>query len=229
MHRDARDRIGGMAGDFASQLRNLGSSRIYLFECDDEDDAEDLAPTVKGRREPDKQFLYKRASYAGLVVEVSFADTKDLRRIAQDYIFSSDGGVRTVVGINIGYRNKLSTASLWRLRRSRSRGHDATEVVQVLHERPFRSAGGQLANGDEYLTLNMSDLAPDDLSRNVSSVKIAISFSAVSRIVEEAQELQLIGEPHHAGDDDQAIPNTETKKHSPPPPRKSSSTAQTGG
>jgi hypothetical protein len=37
----------------------------------------------------------------------------DLARLADDYILGSDGNIRVVIGLDINYRRKMATLSIW--------------------------------------------------------------------------------------------------------------------
>lgn len=98
------------AGAFASEIRSGGSSTILLSEGDSES-------FERVRREPDAQFRHRRACYPGVVIEISYSQKgKNLRKLAQDYILYSNGDIKAVVGIDINYKGKESTVSLWRPR-----------------------------------------------------------------------------------------------------------------
>jgi hypothetical protein len=50
-----------------------------------------------------------------VVIEVSYSQKrKDLPRLADDYILGSDARIRAVVGVDVDYRGKMATLSIWR-------------------------------------------------------------------------------------------------------------------
>jgi hypothetical protein len=66
------------------------------------------------RRDPDGQFQHKDAAFPGVVIEVSYTqDGKNLRKLARDYIWGSNGDIKVVIGIDINY-GRESTVLLWR-------------------------------------------------------------------------------------------------------------------
>lgn len=103
----------GSSSEFAAQICNGGSARLYLLEADaDEHDRYTKPPH---RREPDAQFQHRDAKYPGVVLEVSYSqDGKDLRKLARDYIQYSNGDIKVVIGINLEYRSsREATLSVW--------------------------------------------------------------------------------------------------------------------
>jgi hypothetical protein len=50
-----------------------------------------------------------------VVIEISYSQKrKDLPRLADDYILGSDARIRAVVGVDVDYRGKMATLSIWR-------------------------------------------------------------------------------------------------------------------
>jgi hypothetical protein len=64
---------------------------------------------------PDASFRYKGSGYPSVIIETSFSQKRnDLARIAQDYIVSSHGNIKLVVGLDIEYpQPKRATVSVW--------------------------------------------------------------------------------------------------------------------
>ena len=115
------------AKPFAEKVISALGSRVLLAETDDENDP------IK--REPDIQFHYPGARYPGIVVEVSYSqDGKDLRRLAQDYILYSNGDIKLVIGVDLNYRGKPSTVSLWRPKFTKSEDGLDLETFEDAHE-----------------------------------------------------------------------------------------------
>lgn len=93
----------GPAAQFAQSINPTGSLTITF------DDPQ------YGKHEPDVSFTHIAAKYPGVVIEVSYSQKrKDLRRLADDYILGSDARIRVVVGIDVEYRGKMATLSIWR-------------------------------------------------------------------------------------------------------------------
>lgn len=59
------------------------------------------------RRSPDASFCCNGAQFPGLVIETAYSQgSKSLRRVADDWVMLSDGNVKMVIGLEIGYRAK---------------------------------------------------------------------------------------------------------------------------
>jgi hypothetical protein len=92
------------AAKFAKNIRSTGSTTLKF---DDQ----------YGKHDPDASFTHIDAKYPGVVIEVSYSQKKqDLPRLADDYILGSDARIRVVVGIDLDYRGKRATISIWRPR-----------------------------------------------------------------------------------------------------------------
>jgi hypothetical protein len=99
----ARTNVSGPVAEFARMVRSNGSASVIFADSD------------FGRHDPDASFKRLSARYPGVVIEVSYSQKRgDLRRLADDYILGSDGSIRLVIGIDIGYNNKSATVSTWR-------------------------------------------------------------------------------------------------------------------
>src|SRR3954447_22605202 len=56
------------------------------------------------RRSPDASFRYLGSQYPGIIIETSYTQrVKNLRHVADDYVIMSDGNIKMVVGLDIGY------------------------------------------------------------------------------------------------------------------------------
>ncbi|KAH8655620.1 hypothetical protein BX600DRAFT_70857 [Xylariales sp. PMI_506] len=118
--------LSNSAGDFATHIVNVGSSRIWLREEAAEGD-EPRPPRLQ--RQPDAQFQHRKATYPGVVLEVSYSqDGKDLKKLAWDYIQCSDGDIKVVIGIDINYGSAASTVSLWRPKYIWEEGEELLDV-----------------------------------------------------------------------------------------------------
>ncbi|KAA6408690.1 MAG: hypothetical protein FRX48_07772 [Lasallia pustulata] len=98
----------------------LGDSPSPRFAQDIEYGASATIDSSKagyGRHDPDGQFQHFDTNLPGVVVEVAYSQKKrDLWRLADDYILGLDGSIPLVVGLNIEYRAKHATLSIWRPR-----------------------------------------------------------------------------------------------------------------
>ncbi len=92
----------GRASEFARRIKHGGSATITF---------DDLG---YGRHEPDALFRHREAQFPGVIIEISYTQKRrDLARVAQDYILGSGGNIRAVVGIDIDYKDKSATLSIW--------------------------------------------------------------------------------------------------------------------
>jgi len=108
------------AAEFAQRIKSTGSLTLTF------DDPQ------YGKHEPDASFTHIDARYPGIVIEVSYSQKrKDLRRLADDYILGSDARIRVVVGIDVDYRGKMATLSIWR---PQIEINDAGEEELVVHQ-----------------------------------------------------------------------------------------------
>ncbi|KAH6716447.1 hypothetical protein BKA61DRAFT_343016 [Leptodontidium sp. MPI-SDFR-AT-0119] len=103
-----------------------------------------------------------KSPYPAFIIEVAASQTsEDLENMAYDYINGSKGKIKTVVGIDVGYKkqnvlknkysSKLATISIWK---AKTKGRDV-EVQKVLDAKPFRNADGSYAEfHDVFFTYN---------------------------------------------------------------------------
>jgi hypothetical protein len=127
------------AGLFAAQIRGGGSSWILLREW---------APDYTLERQPDGQFQHRQAVYPGVVFEVAYSqDGTCLGDLAYDYIQLSNGHIKVVIGINLGYRGEPSTVSLWRsvsmVQESEAERRVEVKTVIAAQVSPTQTSGGQ--------------------------------------------------------------------------------------
>ncbi len=106
---------GGRFGDWAGQIRSTSTTNIplQLEEFDDQ----------RSTRSPDIAFTHIEAKHPGLIIEVSYSqEQKDIAKIADDYILGTEGNIRTVLGLDLSYKNtkrhttpdKSARISVWR-------------------------------------------------------------------------------------------------------------------
>lgn len=158
---------GGDAGDFASNISNVGSARVLLAEGTQGSSSKAL------RRQPDAQFQHERMAYPGVVVEVSYSqDGKSLGKLAQDYILDSNGNIGAVVGIDINPQGVDSTVSLWRPQYtpSEDEGVDVLEARRVVSHMVCRTIFPLNSLADVYYCSHSGPLT--ELLR----IKMRISF-----------------------------------------------------
>jgi hypothetical protein len=79
-----------------------------------QEDKDDVGGTII-RREPDAAFKHPQAHWPGVVIEVAYSQKeRDIPHLADDYILETNGSIRAVVGLNIDYKTKKGTVSMWR-------------------------------------------------------------------------------------------------------------------
>jgi len=90
------------SAEFAKAIQHEGSATIEL-------------PTF-GEHSPDAVFQHSRATYPGIIIEMSFSQKrKDVEKLAYNYILGSDGSINVVVGLDVEYKGrKKGTLSVWR-------------------------------------------------------------------------------------------------------------------
>ncbi len=93
----------GPASEFARRIKHGGSSSITFSDPE------------YGKHDPDDQFSYDQALFSNVILEVSYTQKrKAVARLADEYILGSDGNVSVVIGIDIDYKDKSATLSMWR-------------------------------------------------------------------------------------------------------------------
>ncbi|SLM38646.1 hypothetical protein LPUS_08928 [Lasallia pustulata] len=149
----------------------LGDSPSSRFAQDIEYGASttiDLSKAGYGRHDPDGQFQHLDTYFPGVVVEVAYSQKKrDLWRLADDYILGSDGSIRVVVGLNIEYRAKHATLSIWRPRvRITDAGMEELSVEQTVIDHVICDEDGT-PNPDPQagLRLQLVDFATQGIRR----------------------------------------------------------------
>jgi hypothetical protein len=107
----------------AHEIGSLSSARLKFRVPDQNYD----------KHEPDASFRRRGSKFPGLVIEISWSQRRlNLPRLAREYIRKSDGLIRTVVGIDVGYRNAASaTLSVWRAEFGHSNGEETINAAKV--------------------------------------------------------------------------------------------------
>ncbi|KAG2005125.1 hypothetical protein GB937_009084 [Aspergillus fischeri] len=103
---------GGPASEFVALITNGGSSQI-LLRADNSKDGQSVDTKLCLQRQLDAQFQHCLAAYPGVVIEVSYSQNANLRKLALDYIMNSNRNIKVIIGIDIKYDRKESTVSFW--------------------------------------------------------------------------------------------------------------------
>jgi len=92
---------------FAQNAKHNGSGRLDL-----QSENNDRQAII--RRQPDAMFKHCDAQWPGVIIEVSYSQkTKAILHLADDYILETNGSVCVVVGLDIDYKTKKGTISMW--------------------------------------------------------------------------------------------------------------------
>ncbi|KAL6229223.1 hypothetical protein BDW75DRAFT_245926 [Aspergillus navahoensis] len=160
---------GGNGADFAKDINYFASSRIDL-PYDSSDDK-----TSYVRREPDASFGHPKSRYPGVVIEVCYSQKgRRIPALADDYILNSDGSINAVVFLDIEYRGREASFSIWRP----CFDEEANELSAACTiEQVFRTTNGLPAESAP-LTLKLKDFATENETRGYSDLDQEIKISA---------------------------------------------------
>lgn len=136
---------------FASEVNHNGSGTLEFENSDGK---------VIGRRQPDAMFQFSGAKWPGVIMEVAYSQqAKELPYLADDYILHSEGNVRVVVGVKLGYhKTKKATISIWRPSYvTNKQGRLVLEATQTLCDEVGRSLSDYCAIADiaRYFAMNL--------------------------------------------------------------------------
>ncbi|KAF2016649.1 hypothetical protein BU24DRAFT_423027 [Aaosphaeria arxii CBS 175.79] len=153
------------AAKFARNLQSGLSEDFFLPSPND--------PTAKSKHEPDATFWYGEDSFPGVILEVSYSNKKNLRRLAKKYILRSEGNVRAVIGLDIAYRMDSLEAKLtvWRADRQPT-GEQGLHKLYVTadvtgQDEVLRDAFGNPTK-HSGLKLRLTDFAHPDLTGDIT-------------------------------------------------------------
>lgn len=124
----------GPLKDFAQKVQHDGSVKLYL-------QSEKVDGQAPIRREPDAMFAHDDAYWPGVIIEVAHSQkTKALPHLADDYILETNGSIRVVIGLDIDYKTKKGTISMWRPGHVKNKdGELELEATQTLAQQVRRS------------------------------------------------------------------------------------------
>lgn len=121
---------GTDSSSFAQEIKYNGSGRL-TFRTANNDDTHSII-----ERQPDAVFKHKKAGWPGLILEVSYSQkTNAIPHLADNYILESNGNIRVVVGLDLDYKTKKATVSMWRPKYVTT-GQDKLdlEAAQTVHQ-----------------------------------------------------------------------------------------------
>lgn len=192
----------GQSKAFAQKVKHNGSSRLDL-----QSEYNDGRAII--RRQPDAIFKHCDAHWPGVIIEVSCSQkTKAIPHLADDYILETNGSVRVVVGLDIDYKTKKGTISMWRPGYvNNKQGQLELEATQTLHnqvrislseyctvanmDQVFRDeSGSPNLSLDAGLRLELKDFAPEDLAEGISDSFLIDSATLCQFLNEGEQEEQ---------------------------------------
>ncbi|KAL2277531.1 hypothetical protein FJTKL_15368 [Diaporthe vaccinii] len=132
---------------------------------------------------PDGQYHYPGSRYPVFVVEIGFSQTgQDLEELAKHYYEETDGYIKTVLTVGLGYLSKAQRRLEHKRtgrRTTRSSLHEEKPTTKqasfslyrgpkrIICNRIFRNEAGELVQS-EGLTLHISDLVPDVVLERLS-------------------------------------------------------------
>ncbi|OAQ59075.1 hypothetical protein VFPPC_12275 [Pochonia chlamydosporia 170] len=152
----------------------------------------DFTETGFGRHDPDAQFRHLDAQYPGVVMEVSYSQKqKYTPYIAEDCILGSDGDIRRVVVMDIGYPNsKKATMSSWKPSVVLNEAGELELIAeQTIVDMIFRDEeGNPNPNEEAGLTLQLRDFATETLSGPDLTESIRIPASKLYSYLTEAEK-----------------------------------------
>ncbi|KAL3439829.1 hypothetical protein BJX65DRAFT_315377 [Aspergillus insuetus] len=173
------------AASFANDINYFASSRL-LLPYDSEDDK-----TLYVRREPDASFGHTKARYPGVVIEVCYSQKgQRIPALADDYLLNSDGNINAVIFLDIEYRSKEASFSVWRPRFELVEGVMELSAVCSIKQ-VFRTTDG-LPVESSPLTLNLRDFATESEVKEYSRFEqnIIISTRDLCRYLHYAENRQ---------------------------------------
>jgi hypothetical protein len=192
-----------------------------------------------GRHDPDTSFRYSRTQYPGVVIEVSYSQKrKDLPYLADNYILGSNGNIRVVIRLDVEYRGKMATLSIWRPRFSINGDGDKeleaeqTVINQVCltygiylkyaHIRQrFRDENGKPdLNSEADLNLRLKDFTPEIIVKSFTNLQSRISISSqnLCAYLNDAEALNSIIN-HEEGVETPVEANLKKRKREKTPPK----------
>lgn len=194
---------------FALAILSVGLARIYLREFDLDEDVEVL------QRELDKQFQHNEATYPSVVIKISYSQrSKDLRKLAKEYILHSNSEIKAVIGLYVDYGNnpemvaKEARISVWEPSYTKEGEHIETLTVKesvsckvslqlrIFLKRQMNLTIPKLFCGPQGQLVNPKIALPLDLfatssirSHNPASPTITIAYAKLAKIPKRSRKI----------------------------------------
>lgn len=188
----------GQSKSFAQKIKHNGSCRLDLQSGNN--DGQGII-----RRQPDAMWKHSDAHWPGVIIEVSYSQkTKAIPHLADDYILETNASVRVVVGLDIDYKTKKGTISMWHPRYvENEQGQLELEAAQTVYNEARRSllkhyaavdmdqvfrdeSGDPNLSADAGLRLELKDFAPADLAEGISD-SFLIDSAILCQFLNEAE------------------------------------------
>ncbi|CAI6338145.1 unnamed protein product [Periconia digitata] len=186
--------------------------------------------SIEGKKSPDGSFRFTGTKYPPLVIEVANSQKRrDLPRLAESYIERTKGRTKTVIAIDLEYRDpsKRAAHSLpprsavysiyrYRLVRDEQTGDWQREAHAEIEEQQFSTEDTVTADGSMCLLL--SDFCPDGTVSETNDRTITISHAELARLLTEAEEEENTAEaPSSPILSEKNIPFVSKRKRTPTP------------
>lgn len=185
---------------------------------------------AEGKKSPDRSFRFTGTKYPPLVIEVANAQKRrDLPRLAESYIERTKGRTKTVIAIDLEYRDpgkraahslppRSAVYSIYRHRlvRDEQTGDLQKKAHTEIEEQQFSIEDSVTDDGSMCLLL--SDFCPDGTLSATNDRTIAISHAELARILTEAEEEENTAEaPSSPTFSEKNIPFVSKRKRTPTP------------
>lgn len=184
----SQDGIASTTAEFARGLIPRGSTAIYY--------PSPFSTTKKDiQRSPDGAWAYRTVRNPSCIIEIANSQsTKNLAKLAEEYIWGTSAVVRTVVGFDFDHRTKKgATLSIWRpkLNKEGALTGITSEVVEIR-----RKDGQRNQDTEAGLRLSLEDFAfrrPSGTFDGLDQVSIFIPVSRLCDMLEQAEEQYRMG------------------------------------
>lgn len=156
--------------EFVGEIIDLGYSTLPLRR-DDTNHGE-----AHIERSSDIEYAHEEVRWPGVVIEVcnSAEKKKELSYLANDYIFETKGAVRVVIGLDIDYKHRQGSISMFRPQISTdSEGQKVWEIAEIMENDvchlPSKGKNPELKLKYHSRWVGQSSLRPRCWPENISS------------------------------------------------------------